>query len=306
VLHITNGDCAAERIAALALGGDLLPWRDVLHRGPVPAPATLDTLRPLRARFLAGQGGASAVEIARELETRDRRLGASRADGEVALWFEHDLYDQLQLAQVLDWFTSAERPRVTLLQAHDYLGLMDGARLRRLWERRVDVTDAHLAAGQHAWRAFTSSDPRDIEAVLDRVEALPCMRAALVRHLEEFPDVESGLSRTERQALETLAIGTWPLNDLFQAAHIQRDDPFFFGDAAFFDLVRGLAADGGGLVHIDDEDKAWLTDLGRAVLAGRSDRVVTIGIDAWLGGVRLKGRRVPFRWDRQASRIAAA
>src|SRR5919109_2595815 len=103
VLHITNGDHAAEQIRAAALGGEVLPWRDVLHEGPVPPPATLDSLRPLRARFLAGQGWGNAVEIAREFERRDRALGTAAAAEEVVLWFEHDLYDQLQLAQILDW-----------------------------------------------------------------------------------------------------------------------------------------------------------------------------------------------------------
>ena len=37
MLFITNGDFAAGRIAASGLTGEILPWRDVLHEGPVPA-----------------------------------------------------------------------------------------------------------------------------------------------------------------------------------------------------------------------------------------------------------------------------
>jgi hypothetical protein len=309
MLHVTNGDCAVERITPLGLGGDVLPWRDVLHEGPVPAPATLDSLRPLRAKFLAaGPGrGPSAVEVARGLEERDRRLGAASRDEEVALWFEHDLYDQLQLAQILDALRSSrgasDKPRLTLAQSNDYLGHMDASRLRALWESRRDVTDEQLEAARRAWGAFSSPDPTDIEAVLDEVGALPYMRAALVRHLEEFPSIDNGLSRTERQTLEALVEGPHTFRELFPLAHHQREEAIFLGDAVLYDLLKTLAVGDHPLVSIDDV--IAITSHGRDVLAGRRDRVAAVGIDRWLGGVHLKGTRVLFRWDPRAHRIVA-
>jgi hypothetical protein len=316
MLHITNGDAAIPTLRAGGAEGDILPWRDVLHEGPVPAPATLDSLRPLRARFLAPEGGGPAAALAREFEERDRRLGATTTRGEeVVLWFEHDLYDQLQLAQLLDWFgssaqsPSAEPPssltRVTLIQADDYLGMMKPEQAEALWARRREVTDEQLEAARRAWGAFSSPDPRAIEAVLDQVDALPFMRAALVRHLEEFPSVQTGLSRTERQTLETLVVGSWPFHELFRAAHHEREDPIFLGDLIFLRLLKSLAEGDEPLVRLDHE-KAWLTDAGREALAGTRDRVAALGIDRWLGGVHLKGRQVRFRWDANARRIAAA
>jgi hypothetical protein len=310
MLHITNGDAAAEPIRALGLGGDVIAWKDVLHEGPVPAPATLDSLRPIRARFLAGYDSKGAVEIARELEERDRRLGACERDGEVALWFEHDLYDQLQLAQILDWWASQpgppERVRVTLAQSNDYLGHMSGERLRALWESRREVTDAQMTAAQRAWGAFAQPDPRAVEQAAANLPELPYLGPALVRHLEEFPAVGTGLARSERHILETLVVGSWPFGDLFRAAHHDREDPYFLGDTTFRDRLMSLATGDDPLVNVEGNgERAWLTDTGRAVLAGERDRVEVLGIDRWLGGVHLKGRTVPFRWDEAARRIVA-
>ncbi len=308
MIHITNGDSAAERIRELGLQGEVLPWRDVLHEGPVPAPATLDSLRPVRARFLAGSD-RDAGQIAQELEARDRRLGSSLLENEVVLWFEHDLYDQLQLLQILDYVAAHNAPpnsaRVTLAQSDDYLGLMEAARLRALWERRTDVTDAQFTAARRAWTAFSAPDPQGIQGVFDTMAVLRYVRAALLRHLEEFPAVDTGLSRTERQILETLVVGSWALKDLFTAAHHDREDPVFLGDTTFFDTLNTLAVGETPLVGLDAEN-AWLTDTGREVLAGRADRVETLGIDRWLGGVHLKGRRVPFRWNPAARRIVTS
>jgi hypothetical protein len=302
MLHVTNGDHAAERIRAAGFTDTVLPWRDVLHEGPVPAPATLDSLRPLRARFLAG-GTITPVERARQLEERDRTLAAHAERSEVVLWFEHDLYDQLQLAQILDWFAAGPHKPPTLVQADDYLGRLPIERYVPMFDARHQVTSAQLEAAQRAWRAFTSPDPRAIEDVLMSLDALPFMGPALERHLEEFPSVENGLSRTERQALEVLVAGPLALPKLFEVAHLERENPFFLGDLTFFTLVRALSNGEASLVRIVD-DAAQITETGRDVLSGRADRVNVLGIDRWLGGVHLKGPRVPWRWDRSHRRLA--
>ena len=65
-----------------------MPWREVLHDGPVPA-LPPDELRGVRGRFLGDE------TLLRE---RDERLAAALGKGEpVMLWFEADLYDVLLL-----------------------------------------------------------------------------------------------------------------------------------------------------------------------------------------------------------------
>src|SRR3954452_19976813 len=83
------------------LAGDLLPWRDVLHEGPVPDLPS-DELRRVRADYLATVAAAGPTEIEGDMLAREERLAAAiDACEPVVLWFEHDLYDQLQLIQIL-------------------------------------------------------------------------------------------------------------------------------------------------------------------------------------------------------------
>jgi hypothetical protein len=313
MLHVTNGDCAADVIRAAGLPGAILAWRDVLHEGPVPAPATLDTLRPLRARFLAALSGGAAQRIAAELEDRDRTfVSAARTGTEIVLWFEHDLCDQLQLAQVLDWFAHTAESNATLVQTDDYLGGMGPDEIRPLFDARRPVTADQLRAGSLAWQALASPDPRAISAVRDDVDALPFMAGALTRHLEEFPSTKDGLSRTERQTLEALASGRVTIRDLHRSAHHQRESAIYLGDAMFVYLLVALARGAAPCVRIDGdfendplECTVALTHAGADVLEGRQDRVGLLGIDRWLGGVHLRGRRVPYRWDSRTRTIVA-
>ena len=86
----------------------MLPWQDVLHEGPVPALPRQELLRT-RARFLADCGWGRQQALLSSLERRDRQLLEALGDGlQVVLWFEHDLYDQLQLLDVLALAHTAE------------------------------------------------------------------------------------------------------------------------------------------------------------------------------------------------------
>ena len=79
----------------------MLPWQDVLHEGPVPAGPRRELLQA-RAAFVSACGWGSRRSILASLERRDRQLVQALRDGQqVVLWFEHDLYDQLQLVDVL-------------------------------------------------------------------------------------------------------------------------------------------------------------------------------------------------------------
>ena len=51
-LHVTNGDSAAGTLRETTLVERVLPWRDALHEGPVPALPD-NELRRVRAAFLA-------------------------------------------------------------------------------------------------------------------------------------------------------------------------------------------------------------------------------------------------------------
>jgi len=86
-----------------------MPWRDVLREGRVPAVDAAELSR-VRSRFLTGEPDAFAG--------RDRALAEAE---ELVLWFEHDLYDQLQLIQVI---ASSAAP-AGLAQAEAYLGEAD-------------------------------------------------------------------------------------------------------------------------------------------------------------------------------------
>jgi hypothetical protein len=308
MLHVTNGDSAAERIRAAGVEGTILPWRDVLHEGPVPAGLPLERLSLVRAEFLASAGAGALEAVRREFAERDRALMASARENEVVLWFEHDLYDQLQLIQLLDWFADRPHPNLTLINPPEYLGSLAADRLGELFDARRPVTEAQLALGRWAWDAFRTDDPRHLETVVyaDDAGDLPHLPEALFRMLEEYPAVGTGLSRTEEQILITFATGPRTLAEAYPAAHHRLEEAVWMGDATWVTYVERLVHGAEPLLaYEDDADAAAapmrrvarITDAGREVLDGHTDALWINGIDRWIGGVHLQGREVRWRWD---------
>jgi hypothetical protein len=276
VLHITNGDLAAAVLAGRN-AGEVLPWRDVLHEGPVRAGLSLDELSTERAGFIANAGWGALDDVLASFRSRDERL--KRSDDEVVLWFEHDLYDQLQLIQVLDWFATHPVKRLALVCEAEYLGPMPVARAMELFQVRKPVTARQLEIAEAAWLAFRSPHPAPLVEVLSQdLEPLPFLRAALIRHLEEFPWVEDGLSRTERSILDALSEGPIAFERVFERT---REDPAFMGDVVLRWHLERLQAEG------------WIRQGGSTWESGaRSAR----RLERWLGGVLVRPDS-PWRWD---------
>src|SRR3954470_16378720 len=208
------------------LAGDLLPWRDVLHEGPVPDVPD-DELRRVRADYLATLGPVETAEVEAELLVRDERLaGAVDACEPVVLWFEHDLYDQLQLIQILAGLPNFPT-RVELICIDSFpgrpgfrgLGELEADELASLWELRAAVTPEQVHLARDAWAVVRGSDPPAVARIAAMPdERLPYLAPALRRLLEELPGTRDGLSRSERHLLEAVAAGARSRIEAFVAA----------------------------------------------------------------------------------------
>lgn len=310
-LHITNGEAVQLRQTGLA--GEVLIWGDTLHEGPVPATLDLDELRPVRASFLAGLSGQPEHEILGALESRDRTLARFAEFEEVVLWFEHDLYDQLQLIQILDWFAGQQlgRTKLTLICEDRYLGPLRPDELLSMYPGRRPVTSAQLQLAAEAWRALCAAEPNSLaRLVREDTSALPYLQGALLRHLEQFPSTRNGLSRTERQILEIAGAELLLVGSIFSASQ-EREERIFMGDLAFIAHLNRLVNARVPLLRVVKPESAlWKSEVentpeGRAVLRGEADHLRLNGIDRWLGGVHLQGEHV-WRWDGENGNLAFA
>lgn len=317
VLHVFNGDRTADVFRRSGIPGDVTMTADVLHEGPAPAGMNLERWRKVRARYLAESGYGDYDECLARLTRWDRKIEGYSIFDEVILWFEHDLFDQLLLIRVLDWFAARAATRTTLslinvgefpgVESFGGLGQLSPIQLASLLDLRIPVSDRQKQVARAAWRAFRSPDPTAIERVLANGTAeLPFLAGALTRHLEEFPALANGLSRNEDQLLRALSAGNERFEDLFAAASAM-EERVYLGDTSFLRILRHLASGPQALVRLRETASrqlfAYLTPNGEQVMTGRDDWIHIHGIDRWLGGAHLLGPEAQWRFDRSTRRL---
>ena len=316
MLHITNGESVTGTFRQVRFPGTYLAWNDSLHDGPVPQTATLSELSDIRAKALADFGWSDPENPRASFAARDRTLQDFRKHQEVVLWFEHDLYDQLQLLQLLDWFEQQDLEGINLdlIQIDSYpgvrpfygLGQLSGPQLARLFPMRKRVTDAQRSIATEAWRAFRAEDPTDLAAISQqKFDEMPFLAAALLRFLEEYPGATDGLSRTERQVLQAAGAGKRKKQEIYFESRKQEDVPW--GDASVYLRLAWLTAGPNPALIESPKNEFAITDVGRQLLNGKADWIkLQGGVDRWLGGVHLTGDQPRWRWDHLKKSLIAA
>ena len=221
-LHITNGDCAGEMLkSSSSIEGDVLCWRDLLHDGPVQALPYGEYVAK-RVEYLSTllrEGKyvepISTQKIELDFIERDQILSSLSAYDEIVLWFEHDLYDQLQLLEVCQRLCEKQKPlpdiSLVSIDSHFEVPFFHGfgnltiPMMERLFLQRKMLSQAQLQLGCELWDSFVAESPERLASFArDKIAGWPFMAQALSRFCSEFPDVNTGLTLTQTYLLLTL------------------------------------------------------------------------------------------------------
>ena len=287
--------------------GTLSAWPDVLHDGPTPL-VTGEAWIRARCGQLASMTTEDLESVRAQYRASDAVLESWRDRDEVVFWLEHDLFDQLLLIRHLWWLTTnaddraRHATRFSLVCGSDYVGLLKPDQFPARFAAREPITVDQIRTGAAAWEAYCSGEPTRLHAFLQPDPRLPYLAAAIRRLLEEFPAVSNGLARSERQILEVLSEGPRTPEQAFVSAS-RLEEAIYMGDLSFRDILERMSRDTHPLIDADVRDRPGglpegtlrITDIGRAVLAGRADQIALNGISRWLGGTWLSPERL-WRW----------
>lgn len=319
-LIITNGQSGVDAIRQADIEGDLISWDDILHEGPVPFGLSLAEMSEVRTDYLAGRGWGGVEEIQKRFDKRDQQLVESPDRyREVVLFVEHDLYDQLQLLQVLDWFDKIAKPApvLTSVLPPAHIGYCSASELRSAFNARLTITKEGLLQAGKCWSLFTAPDPSyllDVEDVLH--EVLVHIGPAFKRLIEAYPDAQTGLSRIETEILSLNRNGIEKPVALFKA-YQKTEEAAFLGDWSFWMILHELTLGSQPLIapvdnksyrippDVEDYHELLassfrLTSAGEEVLEGRKNRLALKSIDRWIGGVHLTSDNA-WCWDKKSS-----
>lgn len=329
MFHIHNGDATAEKAKRSTLPGEHFAFREALVEGPTPIVNDSATWRETRTRHLSEAYGVDLNQCERQLEEQEQKLAGFDLHDEVILWFEHDLFCQINLLYLLDWFSQRQlgETRLSLVCIDRFpgvpdfrgLGQLNPEQLASLFADRKTIERHTLELGSLAWRAYCSPSPILIEQLLQTdTSALPFLDAALRAHLERFPSLRNGLGALENLCIELMRSGLNNFTNLF-FRFADALPGYGFGDAQFALVLSRLISANHPALKITGANgsnqtlalstlqtsKVEITDLGRALQQSEADFISLNGIDTWLGGVHLNDADSVWRWDDHSKGIVS-
>jgi len=293
ILHILNGDSAAHSFQQTALPGEILVWREMLCEGWVPAAADFESFWQQRGDFLARHYAFDRDEYENRAVSEFRRLHDFNRYDEITLWFEFDLFCQINLLYLLRFFSEKDlgQTRLTLVSPGSHpahpnfkgMGELTPPQLAALWPERISLTQPDWQVGRRAWHAYTAASPEALRNFLAEGDfgRLRFLENALLAHLSRFPAEATGLGFVERFWLEALPETGEKVTTMMK--FWDENPRFGFGDLQLLRTLdelktAGLVQENGGLTS---------TDRAGAVLAGRQNYRNFAPRPRFLGGVEL-------------------
>lgn len=228
-----------EPFRELDLEGEVAVFRECLADGPLDSP-DLDRFFSLRSGFLASADDEGFYESSVRPEIE--RIFDSPEGAEIFLWFEHELFCQVNLWFLLHnlvdrdelWFVGPPtEPRETRFHGWAPLGSEE---LAVCFENRLQIKKEDREMGSELWEAFAA---RDSEMLLE----LGARESGLFRFLPEVSQAAAEIESRPRQAVAKLiGEGSESFGDTFRAfCEIER--VYGFGDLQvkrIWDSLTGL------------------------------------------------------------------
>jgi hypothetical protein len=239
-IHVLPGDAVAEVFASAGLDGDVIVCRECLVDGDVSG-ETLEELWDRRANFIEVHCGGDPIEYRERVAYELERLLEAGPEDEVFLWFEYELFCQVNMWFCLSLLKSTEAKVFRVMPAglkpdniwdgFSEMGLDD---LSKCFDERVEFTAADVDAAGELWQAFRD---RDAERLLRLGE----YRSSAFPFLKEVCRAAAEIeSRPQEIVNELLSNGHTAIEDIFPEFR-KRAGVYGFGDLQVERLIHTAA-----------------------------------------------------------------
>lgn len=237
------------------------------------------------------------------------KLHNAKDSDEIVLWFEFDLFCQINLLFCLHYLQQLPTnfSKISIVSVGDEpntqnfkgLGSASAQQLQTLFEQRKEVKDDDIMLATRAWQAYCGNNPFAIEALVTETSpALPFLGTALAAHLQRLPNTFNGLNIIHQFFLHRLALGQARWYDLYQ---LFWNELRILGFGDFQLDIYSQRMRHAGVMESKDQMLA-ITSLGKEVLSGEENYLHYADFQQiWLGGIHL--HKTPFRYHNDTNEV---
>ncbi len=188
--HVLNGDSLKEMFPDI-IEGEIIVMRECLIDGEVQG-QTREAFFETRATFLSMNYGGSKQDYYQKSVKEFDKINLIQKDSKIHLWFEDDLFCQVNLWFVAHLLVENNRmDHVYLIrpETHDQYGFggLSKTELNEAYTKRTELK--HLAAIAELWTLYQNNESERMLEVAIKLEArYPFLIRAVKAHIDRLPN----------------------------------------------------------------------------------------------------------------------
>lgn len=304
LLHITNGDSLTDRLKALNLKGDIITWREMLCEGKTLTNVGSESFWKTRFEFLNKNYKVTKSWFVEKTLKEYRSLCNHKQQDQIVLWFEYDLFCQINMLAVISWLkTHRKYAHISLVCSGNEdetdkmysLGDVSDEKLMELYENRTELSMNDIEFADYVWQLYCSDNPIRLENLTDfKNYQYDYLSEAIKTHLKRFPTIKNGLNDIENHVLQ-LSFDKKPKSKRELLRTVLSDQGVYgFGDSQYDRIITTLKP------LYSSFNPVRLTKKGKEVLEGKTSYYSSIqDNDAYLGGAL----KYSFLYNTESDRI---
>jgi hypothetical protein len=249
-LHILNGDSTKTKFDQSRIKGETAVWREVLSDGPALSDFGSPTFWDARQTFFTSFFGVVELRYQQDIISEFKKIESFKEYDEIVLWFEYDLFCQINLIGLLHWFKNQETQglRISLIcvgweagfEGLVGLGQIPTENYPSFYERRRALGSNDFNLASDAYLAYCSEDLHDLETyILLPSNEFPYLGQAFASHLRRFPSSQSGLNLIEEKIIEIIKEDKPTLKSLIESL-LHWQETYGFGNLQYLNYLEKL------------------------------------------------------------------
>ncbi len=289
LLHITNGDSFTGKLKTLPLKGDIITWREMLCEGKTLCTVGSESFWKTRFEFLNKNYKVSKSWFVEKTLKEYRSLCNHKQQDHIVLWFEYDLFCQINMLAVLSWLKTHRRDaEISLVcsgkqdDSDKLYGLSELTKeqLLSLYETRKVLSQDDIEYADYVWQLYCSDNPIRLENLTDFANyQFDYLSDAVTAHLKRFPSLVNGLNEIENNIL-TLSQEEKPKSKgEFLSKILSNSNVYGYGDTQYERIITTMKP------LFSSFNPVRLNKTGKDVLARNTNYYASLrDNDAYLGG----------------------
>jgi len=251
ILHITNGDSTTNYLQKLNIQGDFITWREMLCEGKTEVNVGSEHFWKSRFVFLKESYRITKKQFIDLTLKEYRNLCNQKTQEEIVLWFEHDLFCQVNMLAVISWLKRYRKGRAislvcsgTINESDKMFGLsqLSEKQIRNHYKNKIELTQDDIEYADYVWQLYCSNNPIQLQNVYQYQpsETFKYLTDSLLSHLQRFPSLGNGLNAVENNILTIASKNDFSTKNKLVGAILQSEDHYGFGDLQYFKKVEDL------------------------------------------------------------------